>query len=1129
MAITFEQPKYPVGKSFLKNFQGYGVWEGRISSFDGDSYTVVYPEDGYEEAFDCSSMDRVVAKSDKLIERKVRVANRETGHKPSAETTTSNNVGSNPFQFQKGQHVWVVMGREKHPAVIHFITNDAADGNLPTMVRIKWSMTGAFEDVASASLLPMFEDENGETVTSVHSKRNRTQTNTYAPPTHFFKSAAVDGEPVRYKKEVKEEESPRGVMAKKMSKVGVVGSNDMAPNKSQDNYRHEGFQFTRYNMCLGETEDIYWCSYRRSANCPVKLKLNRETGETVIVRTYTTNNEPVEHTKECKYQNGKVRDPTNPLEMPKIDPEEVATGRWTSESKERAAKFLKQQHTGRRTKSTSKRDAAMRGWERRRNNDAFSTSNNGKLKLSKQEEDEDDKQEEDEDDKQEEDCTHQFTEGQHVWVSSGKARHPAVIDTIGPPNSTFARVRWSTMNTFNEVAVNQILPMFEEKNGEPVSSSFSKRERKQVDRFSPPPLKSVKVQETIESHAYSGGGEASKIPAVAVARKRVKEDDSDFIRENIDTTRRVPPGLAPGPGWASVLKGKGRQSSRRWISPREEIMFKFPRLAFEFEEIRQQCNGDEGQAFDLYLKKRLAAGKKPYIMNRGRLARATKKKMPTHERARAMRPNSNTKLEEETPERASSMRPNPSTKMEEDIEPLDQNDSTTIAEIENDYKSLWDYYLKPSIRENEELLGSGMILRRRKVLPNLLRFKNSVFRQKLYRRIVRLESLGRKYEIHRILKELKKFDSGMQSGDGPCQLLDEILGPRTGGGDVEVLDASAVSAMRDRKENCDNLAEPSSPGGLAERNGTGEIKGKKSTGVVDDPEQQMNASMPAKIENPLADRGDISQKEVTSPRHDDNRDESSLNETSATNFNSKMAAKSVDAHKIEVGIRKSPPEMHQNQEFFDLCGDSDIGQVPNIKPSELDCAAESKKSNDFEVSHKEETPPPHEHEENCDDRSPEMATKTIDAQKVDQQKEVIDLCEDDAVYQVSTPTIKPSELDQMPSHQQQASAIHNVLQESIGEETSTSSSITKGDVNRSANDHEEMPEDGTPSDISSNEGNQNLVQQPDCIDLTQDFEAENNQAKQPEVIDLSQEENLSVARNNTFHQAMTANEVIILD
>ena len=109
------------------------------------------------------------------------------------------------------------------------------------------------------------------------------------------------------------------------------------------------------------------------------------------------------------------------------------------------------------------------------------------------------------------------------------------------------------------------------------------------------------------------------------------------VRKNLDTLAKVLSDIAPGPGWKSkcVLVGRKREQARRyWISPSEGIIFQFRTLAFEFEFIRQQSDGDEGRALDIYKKTRKAAGKKPYIMNHGRLGRAVKgeameKKTPT--------------------------------------------------------------------------------------------------------------------------------------------------------------------------------------------------------------------------------------------------------------------------------------------------------------------------------------------------------------------------------------------------------------------------------------------------------------------------------------------------------------------
>mmetsp|Transcript_36805 Transcript_36805/g.64502 ORF Transcript_36805/g.64502 Transcript_36805/m.64502 type:complete len:242 (+) Transcript_36805:1-726(+) len=241
--------------------------------------------------------------------------------------------------------------------------------------------------------------------------------------------------------------------------------------------------------------------------------------------------------------------------------------------------------------------------------------------------------------------------------------------------------------------------MFEEENGESISSSFSRRKRKQTRRFTPPPrpLKKIKVDE-IPKASMPLKQQKTKKASVPARKERVKEEDSDFIRKNLVTVAKVPSGLAPGPGWKSKIVREGHRTTTRWISPREEIIFKSPRLAFEFEDIRLQCSGDEGQALDLYKKRRHAAGKKPYIINQGRLGRAAQgeatKKAPTPDKVPSVELKSNTAVEERT-------------------ESSDPNESMTIAEIENDYNKLWDYYLKPATRENEEL-PSGMILRRKR-------------------------------------------------------------------------------------------------------------------------------------------------------------------------------------------------------------------------------------------------------------------------------------------------------------------------------------------------------------------------------------------------------------------------------
>ena len=86
--------KYPPGTSYLKNFNGYGVWEGRITSFDGEHYHVIYDEDGYTESFSRTSMDEIMEKSERLIQRRAKVCrddkNGSNDKNDSGAATSSN-------------------------------------------------------------------------------------------------------------------------------------------------------------------------------------------------------------------------------------------------------------------------------------------------------------------------------------------------------------------------------------------------------------------------------------------------------------------------------------------------------------------------------------------------------------------------------------------------------------------------------------------------------------------------------------------------------------------------------------------------------------------------------------------------------------------------------------------------------------------------------------------------------------------------------------------------------------------------------------------------------------------------------------------------------------------------------
>ena len=84
-----------------------------------------------------------------------------------------------------------------------------------------------------------------------------------------------------------------------------------------------------------------------------------------------------------------------------------------------------------------------------------------------------------------------------------------------------------------------------------------------------------------------------------------------------------------------------------------------------------------------------------------------------------------------------------------------------------------------------------MILRKKSTSCNLLRYKHSVFRRKLHRVILRLRRMGRKEEIHRILKDLHDHDISGCNGDGPSKLMKEILQTEDCVEEISVVDSLA--------------------------------------------------------------------------------------------------------------------------------------------------------------------------------------------------------------------------------------------------------------------------------------------------------------------------------------------------
>ena len=145
-------------------------------------------------------------------------------------------------------------------------------------------------------------------------------------------------------------------------------------------------------------------------------------------------------------------------------------------------------------------------------------------------------------------------------------------------------------------------------------------------------------------------------------------------------------------------------------------------------------------------------------------------------------------------------------------ESLDEWGDMTSSEIE-EYDLLYDFYMKPAVRVNEEIAASGMILRKKVATAFLLRSKNSVFRQKLHKKIIVLEKSGLKDEIYRLLKQMKQFDSSSTSlGDGPSDLLDEILGERNVSG-VEIVSSCPVLSSTNLKSDDNEVFAPGSEDG----------------------------------------------------------------------------------------------------------------------------------------------------------------------------------------------------------------------------------------------------------------------------------------------------------------------------
>lgn len=110
--------------------------------------------------------------------------------------------------------------------------------------------------------------------------------------------------------------------------------------------------------------------------------------------------------------------------------------------------------------------------------------------------------------------------------------------------------------------------------------------------------------------------------------------------------------------------------------------------------------------------------------------------------------------------------------------PLDEEasspEATKPSYDQDEYSILCKYYLHPVKRSKEELPG-GMVLRTKSVQCNLLRYSKCKFRQILFKEIHGLKRRGLNDEIYRMLKMLHDHDMSGRPGDGPQELMEQIL------------------------------------------------------------------------------------------------------------------------------------------------------------------------------------------------------------------------------------------------------------------------------------------------------------------------------------------------------------------
>ncbi|KAL3784456.1 hypothetical protein ACHAW5_004016 [Stephanodiscus triporus] len=898
------------------------LMSSRPSSLDLAGDCVVYTRSRWSpmlETVDFTIMDEVIlglteerqeAVGGETVKEKMHSAN----HTPSSEASASNPHVPNE-QFHIGQHVWVVLGKERHPAIIHSIADDSTD-DPSTMVTIKWSVLGTYENFPIDSLLPMFEDSNGEIVSSSYSRRIRKKTDAYAPPPTFSMNSVDQAKDASTKK-AEGKDPPEELTAKKRNGVfkktppgpgwrqksekknGLIRSRWLSPSR--------GIKFTKWKAAckfeelrktFGSDEVQAWGEYRKATagakTCVVSAhfhdatqnddrKATRKNGETTKGRQNSLKCLPGPGWKRMKKSisgkaNGKI---ISHLLSPNAEIKFV--------SFQAALKFEKVR------KKYNFDDA--QAWNEYMRVSAgvgdsrymFAVKPRAINKSSVKE-----IQEISSIETSSADPSAVFQEGQRVCVVIGKASHQAEIVSIKNCAQTnqpqMATVRWLTWKGVDDVEAHQLRPIYLD----------SKRERKQTDRFAPSSRRSEVPKEEDVSQSINKKTDLS--PSKPLSKKattrEMGQEKRGKIRKRACKRRTGSKSISPEDGVVLLalqeegMRGKGSYGDGVSGGGKKR------RRPMTIKEIRDRL-------FDATGNRVSKSAIRQWLLSGGGGAREV------GTRAAPYRVSGKDKGKASVIEKVTTKANQGKTK--KNPPKIEKEEPMANSEIENEYIALWKYYMEPRVRKNEELVGSGMVLRKKIASCSLLRSKNDIFRKKVHGKVMRLHKKGgRKCDILRILKLLMEHDSGKLGKDELHQLIEEILGPLTGHNDVEVLDSLAVSALQacDRKikENVHDLVEPIASNGSTEHSGgfvtyltsAGASAQERHPGIIN-PKNGEYASNPSY------------QKQVAA--HVEYRSLISVDNTSTANY--KMATKTADSGEIAMDIAHS-------KEVIDLCRDEEI-------------------------------------------------------------------------------------------------------------------------------------------------------------------------------------------------------------